>query len=142
MKPEDSDQPKGDDTSLLFVGGVALLGLGVYLLLDSVRVTSGGHGWVSSAVGRSGGLLETTSMGVVFAPFVLGVIALFYDSQKKIGWWLSGLGLAVVLIEIFSRIRFLLNMKTTHMLMILVLISAGVGFILKAFVSGRKKKKK
>lgn len=124
-----------------FGGGIVLLGVGLYMLLDSVRVTSGGHGLLSGAIGRGGYLFETTSMGIVFLPFILGVIALFYDSQKKIGWWLSGLGVAVLLVEIFSRIRFILDMKTTHLLMILVLIAAGAGLMLKGLVSSRKSKK-
>lgn len=141
MKPEVPKEPEDGSASLQFMGGVGLFGLGIYLLLDSVRVTSGGHGLVSGAIGRGGQMFETTSMGIVFVPFVIGVITLFYDSQKKIGWWLSGLGLAVLLVEIFSRIRFLLDMKTTHLLMILILVAAGAGFILKALVSGRGSKK-
>lgn len=140
MKPEGEKTPEPDNGPMHFVGGVVLFGLGIYLLLDSVRVTSGGNGWVSGAIGRGGHMLETTSMGIVFVPFVLGVISLFYDAQKKIGWWLSGLGLAVLLVEIFSRIRFILDMKTTHLLMILMLIAAGAAFMLKGMVSGRKSK--
>lgn len=141
MKPEAPKESEASSAPLQFMGGVGLFGLGIYLLLDSVRVTSGGHGWISGAIGRGGQMFETTSMGIVFVPFVIGVVTLFYDAQKKIGWWLSGLGLAVLLVEIFSRIRFLLDMKTTHLLMILVLIAAGAGFILKSLVRGRGSKK-
>ena len=46
----------------------------MHLALDSVRVTSFGHGWMSGMVGGS--------TGVVFLPLVVGVIGLFYDARK------------------------------------------------------------
>lgn len=115
-----------------------LLGLGLYLLLDSVKVVSGAFG-LFSGMGHRGGMGETTSMGIIFVPFILGVAILFFDAGKKWAWWLSGLGLAVIIIEIFSRVRFVMEVKTTHLLLILVMIAAGAGFLMRSYLAGRKK---
>ena len=111
------------------------MALGMYLFFDSVRVQAGQYGWMSGVIGRGRQGMETTSMGIVFLPFLIGVGVLFFDASKKWAWWLSGLGLAVISIEILSRIRFVLDMKTTHLLMILCMVAAGAGMALKAFVS-------
>ncbi|BDS05827.1 hypothetical protein NT6N_08670 [Oceaniferula spumae] len=135
MKPGGSE---GGSGIFLLGGGLVLMALGMYLFLDSVRVQSGHFGWVSGMVGRGRHGMETTSMGIVFIPFLLGVGVLFFDAGKKWAWWLTGLGLAVIAIEILSRIRFVLDMKTTHLLMILCMVAAGAGMALRAVVKGSK----
>ncbi|MFK7910739.1 MAG: hypothetical protein AB8F34_09050 [Akkermansiaceae bacterium] len=136
MKPGGTE---GGTSSFLMGGGLVLMALGMYLFLDSVRVTSGQYGWMSGMIGRGRQGMETTSMGIVFVPFLIGVGVLFFDAAKKWAWWLAGLGLVVITIEILSRIRFLLDMKTTHLLMILVMVAAGAGMALRAFAAGRNK---
>lgn len=119
----------------LFLGGIVLVGLGFWFLLDSVRVVSGGYGVFGRMMsgGRAG--LETTSMGIIFVPFVIGVAALFFDARKRWAWVLSGLGFILLVIEILSRIQFVMNVKTSHMLLILVMIAAGAGLMAKAYRS-------
>ena len=75
-------------------GGLVLFALGLYLFLDSVHVTSAPFGLVSRGMGRGGGSMwETTSMGVIFVPFLVGVLVLFYDASKRWAWWLGGTGI-------------------------------------------------
>ena len=121
-----------------FLIGLLLAGLGIYLFFDSVRVETS-FGIISQGVhalmgrrGGAGGFGDTTSMGIIFVPFLIAVIALFYDAQKKWGWWLLFLGIAVISVEILSRIRFFLSMKVTHLLGMMVLFAAGVGLILRS----------
>lgn len=114
--------------------GLCLCVLAAYLFFDSVKVSTAGHGWVSGLFPRGGhGLWETTSMGILFVPFFIGVIALFYNSKWRWAWALTLLGIGVLVIEIFSRIRFLLHMKSTHLLGMIVLFAAGVGLILRSY---------
>ena len=84
-------------------------------------------------------MMETTSMGIVFVPFLAGVMVLFFDSGKKWAWWLAGLGLALICIEILSRIRFVLNMKTTHLLLVLGMVAAGAGLLARSYVVGSRR---
>ncbi|MGB1260753.1 MAG: hypothetical protein ACPG6P_11975 [Akkermansiaceae bacterium] len=137
MKPGGTE---GGTGSFLMGGGLLLMAVGMYLFLDSVRVESGHYGWMSGMIGRGRQGLETTSMGIVFVPFLIGVGVLFFDASKKWAWWLAAAGLGVIVVEILSRIRFVLDMKTTHLLMILVMVAAGAGMALRAFAIGRNKK--
>ncbi len=118
-----------------FLIGFGLSGLALYLFFDSVRVETGGLGLFSGFARRhaGGGLLETTSMGLLFVPFFLGVLALFYDARMKWAWGLMWFGVAVLVIEILSRIRFLLNMKTTHLLGMIVLFAAGAALMIRSY---------
>ena len=124
---------EGGETLFLTGGGLTLCGVGLYLLLDSVRVVSGDFGAISGMMNRRGGMGSTTSMGIIFVPFLIGAAVLFYDAAKKWAWWLASAGLAIIVIEILSRVRFVLNMKTTHLLLIFLMIAAGAGFLARAY---------
>jgi len=124
-----------------FTIGLGLAVLAVYLFFDSVKVSTAGHGLVSGMLGHGqGGHWETTSMGIIFVPFFIGVVALFYDAKWRWAWGLTFLGIAVLAIEMLSRIRFLLFMKTTHLLGMIVLFSAGIGLMLRSYREKRSSK--
>ena len=117
-----------------FAIGFVLAGLAVYLFLDSV-VVSTGIGWIAGGVqGIFGGALgNTASTGLVFLPFFIGVTALFYDSRPHWGWTTMSVGIAIIVVEILSQIRFLISMKVSHLLGILVLLAAGTGLMLRSY---------
>jgi len=136
MKPGGSE---GGEQAFITGAGLVLFALGLYLFLDSVQVTSAPFGWVSGRMGRGGsGMWETTSMGLIFVPFLAGVMVLFYDSEKKWAWWLAGIGLAVICVEILSRVRFVLNMKTTSLLLVLGMVAAGAGLLARSYMVGSR----
>ena len=111
--------------------GLTLTALGLYLLFDSVHVVSGGTGLISQwLIGNSGGW-ESTSRGIIFVPLLLGVGLLFYDAKTRIGWGLMWVGLAVIIVEILSRLQFMFSMKTSHLLLILGMTAAGIGLMLR-----------
>lgn len=110
-----------------FVAGCALTLVAVYFFIDSVRVTTFGAGWVSR---YSGG-----NTGVVFLPLLVGVIGLFYDARRRWAWVLALAGFAIVLVEVVSRLEFFLNLKLSHLLIMLVAFGAGVGMMLRSLRS-------
>ena len=136
MKPGGKEGGEG-----LFLGGLALMIAGLYFFLDSVRVSSGQFGAISGMIGRGRQGMETTSMGIVFVPFLIGVGVLFYDASKRWAWWLSGLGLAIIVIEMMSRIRFVMEIKTSTLLLMFCLIAAGAGLVARALMLNRKGEK-
>lgn len=69
----------------------------------------------------------------MFVPFFIGVTGLFYDSQQRWGWTLMALGIAIVVVEILSRMQFLITMKVSHLLGIIVLLAAGTGLMLRSY---------
>ncbi|MDA1141784.1 MAG: hypothetical protein O3B01_24740 [Planctomycetota bacterium] len=121
----------------LFAFGFILAAAGAYLFVDSVRVVSG-HGIFGGMMGRIGMGGTTTSMGLIFVPFFIGVILLFYNSDWKLGWSLAGLGLIIIVVEILSGIRFYMNIKVSHMLMLLIMMAGGCGMMLRSFKDGGK----
>lgn len=124
----------------MFFLGLALAGVSLWLFLDSVQVGTQGYGWFTGAImrlGRGGagghGAFQTTSMGIIFVPFFLGVFALFYDARLRWAWWLTGIGIGIIVLEILSRIQFFLMMKTSHLLLMIALFAAGTALMLRSY---------
>lgn len=123
-------------TGLFFIGLCLAIG-STYLFFDSVRVTTGaGFGWISGLYARnmSGGF-QTTSMGIIFVPFFLGVFLLFYDASKRWAWWVMWGGVGIIAVEILSRIHFYMNVKTTHFMLMVVGLAAGLALMAKSYKS-------
>jgi NhaP-type Na+/H+ and K+/H+ antiporter len=60
-------------------------------------------------------------------------VLLFYDAKLKWGWALFYVGLALIMIEILSRIRFQMGMPVSNLLLMLGMIAAGIGMMLRSF---------
>jgi hypothetical protein len=122
----------------MFFVGFGLAALGVYLFFNSVYATTG-PGMLGGLFGMRGGqgggrgAWETTSMGILFVPFLIGIIALFQDARRRWAWWLFYLGIAVIAIEVLSRIRFEMTTKLSALLGMMVLFGAGVGLMLRSY---------
>lgn len=134
MKPGGSEGGEG-----YFLGGVALIIAGLYFFMDSVYVTTGQYGAISRMIGGGKSGMETTSMGIVFLPFLIGVGVLFYDSSKRWGWWLAGLGLAMLVIEMVSRIHFRMEIKSSTFLLMFCFIAAGAGLATRGLLLNKKR---
>ena len=137
MKPGGT---QGGETLFIWGLGLFLLGFGAYLFLDSVRIVAG-HGGVFSGMMRGRGMGGTLSTGLIFTPFFLGIVILFYDAAKKWAWGLTGLGIVFIIVEIISRTRFQLDLKVSHMLILLLMMASGAGLILRSYVQLRKETK-
>lgn len=122
-----------------FVLGIVSLGIGVWFFLDSVRIVTTHGGLFSGLIqqGWGGRGYETTSMGIVFLPLFVGVIALAYDVSMRWARWLTGIGLFIIIVEILSRIRPMMNIKTSHLTLMLIFMAVGLGMILASY-RGRK----
>jgi len=137
MKPGGQEGGEG-----YFLGGVALIIAGLYFFMDSVYVTTGQYGALSGMIGKGRKGMETTSMGVIFLPFLIGVGVLFYDSTKKLGWWLAGLGLMMLVVEMVSRIHFRMEIKSSTFLLMFGLIAAGAGLTTRGLLLNKKRVEK
>jgi len=133
MKPGGT---KGGDILFIWGLGIFLLGFGAYLFLDSVHVVAG-HGGMFSGMLRGRGMEGTLSNTLIFTPFFLGIGILFYDSKKKWAWWLTGISIVFIIIEVISRTRFHVNLKVSHMLILLLMMASGTGLILKSYMQSK-----
>jgi hypothetical protein len=123
----------------LFFFGLVMAVAGVYFFFDSVRVHAGHAGALSGMMGGGrgrGGIIDTTSMGILFVPFFIGVFALFVDAHRKWAWILTYVGIAILAIEILSRIRFIVDTKLTHLLGMIVLFAAGCALMFRSYRDG------
>ena len=127
-------EPGGTPGGLQKFGlGLVLCAVSLYFFFDSVHVATQGAGWISGWMGRDGGGGTTTSMGIVFLPFFVGIVALFYNAKKRWAWAVTWIGLAILIIEMLSRLRFLMNLKTSHLMIMLVTFAAGAGLMLRSY---------
>lgn len=119
----------------LFFAGLVLAAAGLWFFLSNVHVMTNPFGMVSGMFSRGvfGGGQAAMSTGIVFAPVFLGLVLLFYDARLKWGWALFYVGLAVIVIEILSRIQFHMDMRTSNLLLMLGMIAAGIGMMLRSF---------
>ena len=113
-----------------FFIGLLLTAVAVYFFFDSFRVVTGHGGLLARGIHR-GGLGMTTSMGILLVPLLIGLIALFYNARQRWAWWLTWTGVAILVVEMVSRIRFVTDMKATHLILILLLFAAGIGLMLR-----------
>ena len=86
------------------------------------------------------GMWATGSMGIIFVPFGIGVFSLFVNASRRWAWWLTWIGLAILAIEVLSRINFFINMKTTHFLLMLVLFLFGCALMFRSYKDLEPKK--
>ncbi|MFT5499514.1 MAG: hypothetical protein ACI9TH_004930 [Kiritimatiellia bacterium] len=147
MSPLDENRVPGSGGTQggvgLFFLGFALAGVALYFFFDSVRVSAGHHGLLSGMMGGRGrgggrGMAETTSMGILFLPFLISTIALFVDSKMKWAWGLLWIGIGILVIEVLSRIRFIMDMKLSHLLIMFVAFAAGAGLMIRSYREERK----
>jgi len=118
----------------LFFCGLVLAAAGLWFFLGNVHVMTEPFGVVSGFLGRGVGLGgPAMSTGIVFAPIFAGLVLLFYDARLKWGWALFYVGLAIIVIEILSRIRFQMGMPVSNLLLMLGMIAAGIGMMLRSF---------
>ncbi|NBW86585.1 MAG: hypothetical protein EBR23_07105 [Planctomycetia bacterium] len=118
----------------LFFAGLVLAAVGLWFFLSNVHVMSEPFGMVSGFLGnRFGGATPAMSTGAVFVPVFAGLVLLFYDARLKWGWALVYVGLAIIVIDILSRIRFQMGMPVSNLLLMLGMVAAGIGMMLRSF---------
>ena len=124
----------GGGPEFMWALGLLLTGVAAYFFFDSVNANTHGGGIISGAMRGGGGhgVWHTTSMGIIFLPLFIAVVALFVDANYKWAWGLLWLGLAIIVVEILSRLRFEFHMKTSHLILLIVVFAAGVGIMIRA----------
>jgi hypothetical protein len=108
-----------------FLGGLAMLAVGVYLLFQQVDVHGGYWRW--------GGWGSGNSFGLTLVPLLVGIGILFYDGSSKVGWIVAGLGLLIIVAGIVANLQIHFRRATLFdTVLILVLIAGGIGVIVRS----------
>lgn len=114
-----------------FIGLIMLIG-GVYLLLNSISVTS--HYGFSARLYSLQGYGVTS--GMVMIPFMFGVGMIFYNARNILAWILAGGSLLALVFGVISSIQFTFqSMSAFDLIVILVLTTGGLGLFLSSLKS-------
>ena len=115
--------PGGTSGGLLeFLGGVAMVVAGGYLLTSRVTVTSGY--WT---------LWGYDAFGLSMLPLLVGIGMLFFNGRSFFGWLLLLVGAVIILAGIIASLRIWFQPTSLFAtIMILGLMAGGIGLIAKA----------
>ena len=111
-----------------FLIGLIMAGVGGYLLLNQVEVTT--SWW------HFGGF---NSFGLSLLPLLLGVGILFFNGKSTAGWILTILGLAIIVAGILMNMDIYFRRTSLYnTLVMLVLLAGGFGLIAKSLRPQKK----
>jgi len=115
-----------------FLIGLMMMIAGFYMLLSSIIVdASFGFGMRLYGIGGFG-----ITSGMLMIPFIVGVIFLFYDSKKYVGWILTVGTIAALITGVLARSQFrFTQMSAFDLIVILVLSFGGLGLFLRSLKS-------
>ena len=107
-----------------FLIGLVMMAVGIYLVFDHVTVTTSPWRFFGSA---------GTSFGVTLMPLLIGVGALFFNGRSVIGWGLTVIGMALILVGVLMNLDIYFRPTTLWMTIFMFgLIAGGLGLIAKA----------
>ena len=106
----------------LFFGGVVMLVVGGYLLLNQVMVHSGFWSWWGG-----------NTFGLTLLPMLVGIGFLFFDGKSAIGWVLTALGGLIIVAGIIANLHIYFQPTSLYnTLIMLVLVAGGLGLIARS----------
>lgn len=122
---------------LIFLAGLAMLVTGGYWFLNSVTVSSlWGSGYISV-----GGF--NVSNGLVFVPFIVGIIWMFADFDSILAKLVAGLGFLVIVASVIMSLRVQFVARNLYeTLLMFVFMFGGLAMILSILLKGNEKEKK
>lgn len=124
---------KAKNELLEFLGGLAMLVVGLYILSQKVMVYSSffGYGWM---LGRF-----SVSSGMIMIPFIIGIVWMFASGGSFLSKVFTGLGVLIIVVSlILSTNISLVHMSLYEWVIILILIFGGAGLLAKILLAHPK----
>ena len=115
-----------DGDLMQFFGGLVMLAVGLYMILQNINVTSN-WGLYSYHIGSF-----HLSNGMIMLPAVVGIGMLFMMEKKLFGWIVLAIGIAIILASVFLTTH--LYWKTTSAYTFIImfgLTAAGAGMVIR-----------
>jgi hypothetical protein len=106
----------------MFFGGLAMVVVGGYLLLNQVEVHSGFWSWWGGQ-----------AFGLTLVPLLVGIGFLFFDGKSLVGWILTGAGALIIVAGILVNLQIYFRPTSLYnTLLMLVLLAGGLGLIARS----------
>jgi hypothetical protein len=106
----------------LFLGGLAMMVAGGYVLLQQVLVHSGFWGWFGP-----------NTFGLTLVPLLVGIGFLFFDGKSVVGWFLTGAGALIIVAGIIANLQIWFRPTSLYnTLMMLGLLAGGIGLVARS----------
>lgn len=122
---------------LTFFVGIALLGAGLYWLLNSVTVTSG---WGVGHIQFWG--IATVPSGLVIVPLIIGIFWWVMKPDSFLAKIFTVLGLVIILAAIIASVHFQFNQTSLYNYLIMIgMIVVGAGLLARVLLTGNGDKK-
>ncbi len=115
----------------LFLGGLAMMVAGGYLLLQQVQVHSGFWHWFGP-----------NTFGLTLVPLLVGIGFLFFDGKSFVGWFLAGAGALIIVAGIIANLQIWFRPTSLYnTLMMLGLLAGGIGLVARSLKAKPEAKK-
>jgi hypothetical protein len=106
----------------MFFGGVAMVVVGGYLLLNQVTVHSGFWSWFGG-----------NAFGLTLLPMLVGIGFLFFAGRSTVGWVLTTLGALIIIAGIIVNLHIYFQPTSLYNTLIMLgLIAGGLGLIVRS----------
>ena len=106
----------------LFLGGLAMMVAGGYLLLQQVQVHSGFWDWFGP-----------NTFGLTLVPLIVGIGFLFFDGKSVVGWLLTGAGALIIVAGIIANLQIWFRPTSLYnTLVMLGLLAGGIGLVARS----------
>lgn len=132
-KDELSNMKNAKNELLEFLGGLAMLVVGLYILSQKVMVYSSlfGFGWML------GGF--SVSSGMIMIPFIIGIVWMFASGGSFVSKVFTGLGVLIIVVSLIMSTNIsLIHMRLYEWVIILILIFGGTGLLAKILLANPK----
>lgn len=116
-----------------FFIGLTMMGVGFYMLLSKIIVSSNfGMGYKMYQM-NAGGMNFGITTGMIFIPMIAGIAMIFYNAKAIWGWALSGISILAMIFGVISSTTIKLQtMNSFDLIVIFVLAFGGIGLFLRS----------
>ena len=113
-----------------FILGAVLSLIGLYLISNQVRVTTGFFGWRFGGGFFGDGI---SAFGITMIFLIIGVVLIFVDGKSIFGWILTGASILFTFVGIIASLRVYFQSTTLFVTLgMFVLLAAGIGLIIRS----------